>query len=79
MEKTPIRWQRLAALSRQIVASTLNGRTGARLLCALALVTGLALPVAHAQSGTGSISALVVHRLPQKSAPVQIFTRSLCR
>ncbi len=61
MENTTIRWQRLTALSRQIVASTLNGRTGARLLCALALVTGLALPVAHAQAGTGSISGRVLN------------------
>lgn len=61
MENTPIRWQRLVALSRQIVASTLTGRTGARLLCALALVTGLALPAAHAQSGTGSISGRVLN------------------
>ena len=61
MENTTIRWQRLAALSRQIVASTLNGRAGARLLCALALVTGLALPAAHAQSGTGSITGRVLN------------------
>jgi TonB-dependent receptor len=55
MENTPIRWQRLSALTRQLVASTLNGRTGARLLCTLALVTGLALPALQAGSITGRV------------------------
>ncbi len=61
MENTPIRWQRLSVLTRQLVASTLNGRTGARLLCTLALVTGLALPALQAQSGTGSITGRVLN------------------
>lgn len=61
MENTPIRWQRLSALTRRIVASTLNGRTGARLLCTLALVTGLALPGLRAQSGTGTVTGRVLN------------------
>ncbi len=55
MENTPIRWQRLSVLTRQLVASTLNGRTGARLLCTLALVTGLAMPALQAGSITGRV------------------------
>lgn len=55
METTPIRWQRLSVLTRQLVASTLNGRTGARLLCTLALVTGLALPALQAGSISGRV------------------------
>ncbi len=61
MENTPTRWQRLSVLTRQLVASTLNGRTGARLFCALALVTGLVLPSLQAQSGTGSITGRVLN------------------
>lgn len=61
MENTPTRWQRLSALTRQLVASTLNGRTGARLLCTLALVTGLIVPALQAQSGTGSITGRVLN------------------
>jgi iron complex outermembrane receptor protein len=59
METTTTRWQRLAALSRRVVASTLNGQSG-RLLCALALAIGLALP-AQAQSGTGTVSGRVLN------------------
>src|SRR4051812_7745331 len=56
MENTSNRWQRLAlSLGRPVV--TLN-RVGARLLCALTLVTGVAL---HAQSGTGSITGRVLN------------------
>ncbi len=58
MENSPHRWPRLAVLSRR-VASILNGQTG-RLLCALALAAGLALP-AQAQSGTGSITGRVLN------------------
>ncbi len=61
MENIPTRWQRLAVLTRQFVASPFNGRTGARLLCALALVTGLAVPALQAQSGTGSVSGRVLN------------------
>jgi iron complex outermembrane receptor protein len=60
MENTPTRWQRLAALSRH-VASTLNGRTGARLLCTLALAVGMILPEALAQAATGSITGRVLN------------------
>jgi iron complex outermembrane receptor protein len=74
METTPIRWQRLAALSRQFVASTLNGRMGARLFCALALVTALALPSAHAQAGTGSITGRVLNVGNSKYVPNAVVT-----
>jgi iron complex outermembrane receptor protein len=60
METTPTRWQRLAALSRRF-ASHLNGRTGVRLLCTLALAASLILPEAHAQDGTGSITGRVLN------------------
>jgi|GEM_PF-6604092 len=61
MENTPIRWQRLPALTRQLVASTLNGRPSARLLCTLALATGLAVSTMQAQSGTGSVNGRVLN------------------
>ncbi|MDI1320628.1 MAG: TonB-dependent receptor [bacterium] len=54
MKTYPPSWQRLTAF-----VTSRSGRTVGRLLCSLALVTGLALPAAQAQTGTGSITGRV--------------------
>lgn len=54
MDTNPPTGPRLTALVR-----SLRGRATGRLLCTLALVAGLALPAAQAQSGTGSIAGRV--------------------
>jgi TonB-dependent receptor len=56
MEYTPQCWQRLTT-----IVTSLNGRTVGRLLCTLALVTGLALPAAQAQTATGNITGRVLN------------------
>lgn len=77
-------WQRLAAFARRNVIAPLIGRTG-RLLCALTLVAGLALPSSlMAQSTTGSISGRVLNagsgkyltntRVTVRGTEIQAFT-----
>ncbi len=56
METSPHGWQRLTAF-----VTSFNGRSAGRLLSTLALVTGLALPAAFAQPGTGSITGRVLN------------------